>query len=215
MPARSSTSKAATPISGSLCSVKVSAKSTARTGRARRRCRRRRAESGRRVHAGSVRRRSTPSTASFNARPARLPSHGVGERRHAGCRPRATRAHVAEGAHVERRAVPIPAAPASTSLLMRAMSTLVGHSLLQARHSRHRSSASCTAGVVEPLGAELAAERQAQHVGAPAGGVGLVARGHVGRAHGAARASCGTAPTPLQFSTAPPQAAVGAEVEVA
>ena len=32
MPARSSTSTAATPISGSLCSVKVSAKSTARTG---------------------------------------------------------------------------------------------------------------------------------------------------------------------------------------
>ena len=42
--------------------------------------------------------------------------------------------------------------PASTSLLMRAMSTLTGHSLLHARHSRQRSRASCRPGSSSPCG---------------------------------------------------------------
>src|SRR6516165_4654777 len=70
---------------------------------------------------GGVRRRSMPSVLSFTQRPSPLPAHQLDT-----------------GANRQPH------------MLTRAISTLVGHSLLHALHSKHKSSASRTAGPVSP-----------------------------------------------------------------
>ena len=193
MPARSRTSSAASPISGSECSVNVSAKSTARSGGS--------GDGSAPQHAatacggssaGGMRRRSMPSRHLVQS-PGRapLPATALDERR----QPAAPARQLAD---VAERLAPWPARrggrhwSASTSLLMRAMSTLVGHSLLQARHSRHRSSASCSAGSSRPCGPSCPVSASRSTLARPRVRVRLLARRHVGRAHGAVAASCGT-----------------------
>ena len=189
MPARSRTSSAASPISGSTCSVKVSAKSTARRAAGAGRAAARR-DSVRRVHAGGMRRRSMPAVISPRARPIALPATALdsGASR---LPQRARRRTWPKALHPGRRAVAGP---------------LVGqHLALDPRHvDADRALALARAafeaqvqrlvqpGVVEALRTELPGHRQPQHVGAAARRVGLVAGRHVGRAHGAVAGSCGT-----------------------
>ncbi len=210
MPARSSTSTAATPISGSLYSVKVSAKSTARTVEAGRQSRSRRDKRA----GGPRRQRAAAIDAEQRLVHARGPAGSPPPHWRAGASqlPRRAMLRTLPKARTLAGAPCASHRAASTSLLMRAMSTLVGHSLLQARHSRQRSRASMNGRGVEAGGPELATHRQAQHVGPSARRVRLVARGHVGRAH-RALARLAAQPDAAAVLDRAPEAAVGAEVE--
>ncbi len=127
-----------------------------------------------RFQAGRVRRRSMPSSS--------LPStaHGRGWQpasspaAQTGCpKPKAGQYFPARGrAEASRGGA---SNPARNSLLKRAMSTPTGHSALQARHSRHRSSTSYTPFVRQSGFAQAARHGQAQRVGAAARGMRFVA----------------------------------------
>ena len=141
------------------------------------------AQEARRATRGSERRAASPSQRFGRARARRadasrrLASHGDARNQ------RRIARQVRDQALAQRDAVPLRCTRRSDSIFIFAMSTPVGHSRLQPLHETHRSSAACTASPRQVLVAELARQREAQRVGAPARRMLLVARDAIARAH--------------------------------
>ena len=187
-PAASSSSIAARPIAGSVKVVNESARNTTspcapRAGRARLRSQR---SSVSRAKRGSGRRRSMPATRSSSAarRSGRFESGAVAA-------PSRLSFRIAPNSR-ERSGVPCCGLVVREELRLHRRHVDAQRALALARLALEAE----VEDLVQPLVAQRGArvglgERLDERVGAPAGGVLLLARGHVGRAHHALARSCG------------------------
>ena len=155
--------------------------------------------------AAAWRRRSMPTSASATDVPGALRRQGssrCGAKRlpHGG-----QLVDVAESAGLQRHAVPARSSrPGTRSCSGRRPRRPGTRSCRPGTRGTGRAR-SCTPSSSSPASLHPPAHGQAQHVGAPARGVRLVARRHVGRAHRAASRVLRQAPTPLHISTARPK----------